>query len=356
MKKGKIVEKKNQQENIPVDPNEGLTPEEARMIQESMGNPLNTGMGNMPPVQPQTMPPTQLPTPPWEMNRKMQESASSNPIDSPKPFPTVPINMNVIPDVDITPVSFGAEYDHLPIVDVASVLPSGGFSYPQNYDIKYRPYVFGEINKISEDKMPFKDIVKIALSGIYTSFPAKDLTFYDFTFLALLRKLSSLKDSKVKVTHKCSNCKKLNTYVINVSSDENTDLNFWEIKYTDLPITVQLGFGEETLSEYTFMPLTINNYLFLANNGLEKNMSATLAAQCTSHGFDEMFRKINVVTGEDETLLREVDDLLTHGLKPIASKCDSCGVITMLRIDSNKVILRPFRRSSEVVKDRIRFG
>ena len=182
------------------------------------------------------------------------------------------------------------------------------------------------------------------------------LTFFDFTFVSLLRKLSSLRDSKVKTTHRCAKCKEPNTYIINISGGPDTDINFWNIKYSALPIKVDLCFGEDEYAEYEFMPITVSQYLLLYNSGLHEDPAAMLAAQCVNAPFEIMMKKINTVNGEEETLLREVDDLLTHGIKPIPSKCAACGAVTMLRIDSSGVIFRPFRRPDQVVKDRIRFG
>jgi len=319
--KGKMIVKSKTTTPPVVDPNDGLTEEERKLIKESE----QIFQDQPQPIQNVSQ----------IKERKLGIDTSG---------------------IDITPISFGENFDHIPIIDVVSVLPSGGFSYPKNYWIKYRPFVFGEISKISNDKMSFTDIARIVLSGIKTSFPIEELTFYDFTFISLLRKLSSLRDSQVRVTHACSRCKKLNTYIINVSSGEDSDLNFWEIKYNNLPIKVDLKFDNNEYKEYEFSPLTISQYFYLCNIGMEKDICAMIAAQCTNESFEVMYDNVCKAVGEEETLLREIDDILTHGLKPIASQCDACGAVTMLRVDSNKVILRPFRRPNEVIKDRIRFG
>lgn len=324
MPKGKLVVKNKKEQIKDVDPSGGLTEEEMRMIRdfEQSNQKNNENLNNQ--------------------QASLDNNSYKKGID--------------VSGIDLSSISFGDNFNHIPIIDVVSALPSGGLSYPENYWIKYRPYVFGEITKISNDKMSFIDMAKVALDGIRTSFPIGDLTFYDFTFIALLRKLSSLRDSKVRVTHACSRCKKLNTYVINVSSSEDTDLNFWEIKYSNLPIRVDLKFDDKEYKEYSFMPMTISQYFYLCENGLEKDVCSVIASQCVNENFEEMCIKVSSATGEDETLLREIDDILTHGLKPIASECQECGAITMLRIDSNKVILRPFRRPDEVIKNRVRFG
>jgi phage FluMu protein Com len=293
-------------------PNEGLTPEEIAMIAES-------------------------------------QSRTKEVIEK-KPLDLKDIN------VDLNPVSFGDKYDSLPIIKVNSILPSGGYNYPEGYSISYRPLVFSELNKISSYDIGFDDMVKIILSGIHTSFNKEDLTFFDFTFLALLRKIATLGDSKVKVVIRCPKCDQKNTFTINVSSDEKTtSIRFWDVKYDDLPIKAQLSFGEEEGKWYEFNPLTIKQYLVLSSLGLNKDRSAVLAAQ-SNENFEEMYKKIEFSYGDDDLILREIDDLLTHGIKPIPGKCDNCNTVSLIKIDDSKVILRPFRKPKDITKDRIRFG
>jgi hypothetical protein len=258
-------------------------------------------------------------------------------------------------DIDISPISFGKEFDSLPIIKVTSELPSGGISYPKNYSIYYRPFVFGEVNRVSMKESPPQDIIRVVLSGLKTSFPLENITFYDFTFLGLLRKLSSLGDTRARATHACKKCGHSNTYVVNVGVGPDSNMDFWKVKYESLPIIAELKFNNGSHKEYEFMPLTIKQYVTLCDAGLQKDLEATLAIQC-SGDFDENYYNIKAAYGEDEVILRQIDELLTHGIKPIPSKCASCEYINFLRLDSSEVLFRPFRGSDEVIKNRIRFS
>lgn len=258
--------------------------------------------------------------------------------------------------IDLSPISFGKEYDNLPIINVSSVLPSGGMTYPSNYEIKYRPLTFGEINKISQVDPSQKDLARVLLAGMHFNFPTSLLTYYDFRYIALLRKLSSLGENWIRVTVECGNkkCRHLNTFKINAGPNGN--IEFWEVQYPSLPITVSLKFQGDNSEEYRFNPLTLENFLRLVDFNLDKDQSATLAASCISHPFEETYKKINVACCEDDDILREVDDLLVGGIKPIPGKCEKCGKTISIRIDSGDAIIRPFRSDENFIKDRIRFG
>jgi len=258
--------------------------------------------------------------------------------------------------VDLSPISFGEDYDHLPIVKVTSVLPSGGFSYPKGYKIFYRPFVFGEISRLSQTKVDFPELARIVLQGIKTSFPIEMLTFYDFSYLTLLRKLSSIEGSSIKASIPCSNseCRQMNTYEVEVKA--GGDIDFWEIRYKDLPIYVDMKFDKDHEETYVFSPLTLERYLCLYEMGMEKDRLAFLAAQCVSHSFEEMLHNINVMCGDEETVLKEIDDLFIQGVKPIPVKCAYCGKVFMLRLESGGALIRPFRRPEDVAKSRIKFG
>ena len=259
-------------------------------------------------------------------------------------------------NVDLSPISFGVDYDHLPIIRVTSILPSGGYSYPEGYSIYYRPFVFGEIGKLSEVEPGFPELARIVLSGIRTSFPINMLTFYDFTYLALLRKISSVEGSAVKATIGCTyeNCDQLNTYKIDVKA--GGDIQFWDIKYKNLPLLVDMKFDKGCEETYKFSPLTLERYIKLYEMGLHKDRFSIIAAQCISHPFEEMLHNIKISCGDETTVLKEIDDIFIQGVKPIPVKCSACNRILYLRLESGGALIRPFRGSEDIVKSRIRFG
>lgn len=245
----------------------------------------------------------------------------------------------------------------LPLIELASPMPSKGISYPIGSKISYRPYVFGEIKKVSGSKTTFMELAKIILTGIKTSFPIGDLTFYDFLYLALLRKLSTIGDTTIIATHVCPNkkCQSSNSYEVKVGP-KVCEIEFWDVDYPELPISVDLKLGEEEPTTYEFSPLTILQYLELERRNLHKDPVSKLAMQCKNVDFNTVRSRLYRAYGEESDVLAQIEDLLFHGVKPINVSCPNCGAINLLQLDGGGIIIRPFRTREEVAHDRIRFG
>jgi len=245
----------------------------------------------------------------------------------------------------------------LPTIELTDPLPSKGLSYPEGHKVSYRPYVFGEVKKVSGSRTTFEELARTILEGIQTTFPIGDLTFYDFLYVSLLRKLSTIGDSTIIATHVCPNraCQVSNSYEISVGP-EKCEVDFWDVDYDDLPVSVDLKLGDEGYTTYEFMPLTILDYLRLERMNLHKDSVAKLAMQCVNFPFEEVRPKLYRAYGEESQILTQLEDILHHGVKPINVKCPSCGSINLLQLDGGNVVIRPFRTDEEVASDRIRFG
>lgn len=278
--------------------------------------------------------------------------------DHSTPTPPMEIAPRELPKDDVFSSEFlDPESRDLPVIDLNTPTPSKGVSYPKGFKIAYRPYVFGEVKKVSGSKTSFEELARTILAGIKTSFPIGDLTFYDFLYLALLRKLSTIGDSTIIATHICPNkkCQVSNSYEVQVGP-KNCEIDFWDVTYNELPIEADLKLGDDVEATYQFYPLTIRQYLELEMANLHKDPVARLAAQCRNVPFDTARTKMYRTYGEESHVLTQIEELLFHGVKPINVACPSCGAINLLQLDGGGIVIRPFRSPETVANDRIRFG
>lgn len=275
-----------------------------------------------------------------------------------KPVVDEPVAVPAKPDI-IREALQRDEYDDIPVVDIDKEgLPSHGLSYPDGYSISYRPYVFGEIKRVSGSQTGFLDLAKIVLRGLNTSFDVGDLTYYDFLNIALKRKLSTLGDSKVVVSMRCphKDCGAENSYEIDVAPNK-CDIEFWDLDYTDLPISVDMKLsGDVEFKTYEFSPLTIRGYLELERDGKSKDDIARLAKQCVNVPFEEAYHKFSRAQYDDMQLLDIIEEKLFHGIKPIEAVCANCGRNVLIRLEGGGVIIRPFRSLKTSLDDRIHYG
>jgi len=234
---------------------------------------------------------------------------------------------------------------YLPEIDVKlDSLPSKGITYPANSQIKYKPYTFGEVKKISQSKLSTKDIFNFILEGIQCSFDKLDLTVGDFLYLGLLRKISSFGDAKFQITSPCI-CGNKNFIIVDISKLEFEDLNV-----PSLPVYVT--FNDK---EYAFTPLTLKDYYKAIDNGYETDSVALLSYSARNIEFNEMYNVFMNLTAKDFQLVSHLDKLLYHGVKPIVSHC-SCGRDNEVELDGGQALLLPFRTDTESFAGRIRFG
>ena len=262
-----------------------------------------------------------------------------------------------VPQDDLlAPVDFGEDLGDLPVIEVTDKLPSGGLAYPENFKIHYRPYVFGEVEKVSASKISYGELSRIILAGIRTSFPVGDLTYYDFLYLALLRKLSTIGEDSVRATQDCPQCGAPSTYEVHVGA-QDSEVEFLPVRYKKLPLLADFQFaGDDAPRAYRFRPITIRQYLELERRGVHTDSLSKLAIQCDTVPFAEARSKFFRAQGQDSQVLSLIKDALFHGVKPINVTCGGCGVQNRLHLDRGEVIIRPFRGDAETLDDRIRFG
>jgi hypothetical protein len=251
-----------------------------------------------------------------------------------------------------------AEKD-LPEVNIkVDHLPSKGLAYSGKYPkVSYRPYTFGEIKKINQDKgLSAKNRLEMVLSGIDCSFDKLELTISDLLYVGLLRKISTI-GSDINLTVSCAKCKKpINE---NIGGAKGL-IEFEDIKAPSLPIEADFSNGKS----YEFSPLTVKEYFDLLDESPDKlDEIAMMARQCKNHDFQETYEFFQGLMPIDRLLLEEIEKYLDHGLKPIKLKCKNkssdsiiCSHETSVELDGGQALLTPFRGDQESISNRIHFG
>ncbi len=251
-------------------------------------------------------------------------------------------------------VSTSNEKNYLPDIQIADGLPSQFIPYPDNVVIKYNPYTFGELKKISQSTLSIKEEFKFILEGIKVeNMDALDLTLPDFMFINLLRNISSLGTQKASVDFLCPQCTTPNTTTIEIKGNSQ-DIEFEDLMIDELPIIATLSTGE-----YHFSPIRLKDYFALIDNKKENDLIAWLAAQCRNISFDEAYEAFFNANAIDTEILEEVDRLLNHDLKPIPAHCTNCSETVNVELIGGDAVLKPFRAADEhqqFIKSSIRFG
>lgn len=240
----------------------------------------------------------------------------------------------------------------IPTFTVIDRLPSKCLSYPENVEIAYRPYSFGEAKKLSQSKFSMKEHIDFVLSGVQTQgLKSKyDITYSDFLFISLLRRIATVQTQTVSITFPCQHCESPNTYQINVS-----DLEFQDIEIPKLPMIVNIK-GKEL----RFSFFTIGNFIEAQKkNNLKDNM-ALLAYSVTNMPYREAYSIItdNNLSFEDGSVLDVVEAQLYHGLKTKEFVCQKgdCGQTSKVNLEILNMVISPFRENEDSYRDRIRYG
>lgn len=239
---------------------------------------------------------------------------------------------------------------------VVTDLPSNFLPYPEGIEITYTPYEYGEVESLNEAHMTTEDAFRFILKGIKTKgIKNEDLTLPDFLFIALLRKLSTLGDSKfVAKNFLCVSCKTSLELVFSIKEH----LKFDYMEAPKLPVKAdQLG----ELKDVKFTPLTIGDYLELArtkklNKGQKKDTVAMMAKQARNVDYDTAYKVIYSLVGKDHARIRQIDGLLYHSLQAVESKCNKCGAPTSLMLDGWEAVIIPFRGEGDPEESGISFG
>lgn len=234
-------------------------------------------------------------------------------------------------------------------------LPSKGITYPEGATISFRTYGYGEIKKISGSNLSEKEAFAIVLSGINTTFDKNNITFGDFMYLALFRKIATLGTAKFQVPYKSPIN---NTTMLHMMSVE--DLEIEDLNVPSLPVKLTFNDGKT----FNFGPLTVGDVLRLLEKNKLKDATSLMAAQVRNIAFDEAHEYLHSVTNADDVFnLGEVERLLAHNIKPIKVQCtekdkndrEVTNTVT-IRLEGRQALLLPFREEGVPSRSGISFG
>lgn len=273
--------------------------------------------------------------------------------------------------------------NYLPVTTITTI-PSQFKPYKLMYtpkpEISYSPYKFGEIKKLNSSKMSPKQVFLEVLSGITCNFDKMKLTFSDFTYLGLMRRVATLTTARFNAQFECKVCGHINKMDFDHTKLAEVNLN------RELPVSIELA-----SKLYVFTPLTIEDYIFLYDENLLEDVVAYYAVQCRNNDIDITVEKRNGYTLNDTqkrfysiydvfynlTSSDEVEDLesldtyLDHKIKPVTMNCvgkinykdendeektEICKNPISVALDGGGVLITPFRESDEPVRHKIRFG
>lgn len=240
----------------------------------------------------------------------------------------------------------------MPTFSVIDQLPSKCLSYPEGVQISYRPYSFGEAKKLSQSKFSVKEHIDFVLNGVQTQgLKSKyDLTYSDFLYISLLRRISTVQTKTVSITFPCRYCETPNTYQINIS-----DLEFQDVEIPKLPMIVNIK-GKDL----RFSFFTIGNYIEAQKRNVLKDDMALLAYSVKNLQFKEAYSIITdeSLSFEDGSVLDVVEAKLFHGLKTKEFVCQKgdCGQTSKVNLEILNMVISPFRDDEDTYRDRIRYG
>jgi hypothetical protein len=238
-------------------------------------------------------------------------------------------------------------------------LPSQGKAYPPKLEVRYRPYLFGEVKRINQSghkAFSPRDRIMEILAGVQCShgFDPLDLTLQDVLYIGFLRKRATfVKADQILIPHYCRACRKKANFLLR----ENQHLEFRDIKAPSLPIRFKMH-GEE----FAFQPLTVRRYMEYLDAGAQAAASdqewddsaAIMAAQCSSHGFEEAYKAVFNAAPDEAELIEAADDHLNHELMPLKLPCPNkkadgtvCGAENELKLDEVDRLVLPFRGGAE---------
>lgn len=240
------------------------------------------------------------------------------------------------------------EKQNLPTINLeVKSLPSKALSYPKNSTIKYRPYTFGEVKKLSQSKFTVKEKYLEVLYGIECSFDKLELTMSDLLYIGLLRNLSTIGGNKYDVPYTCHKCGKKNKETISMENIE-----FEDISAPELPIIAPMSF--DTLE---FYPLTVKQFFELVDKDLLQDSLAILAIQFKGK-FEDNYKLVENCSLQDGEMFDAVDKMMYHGVKELKIKCkeQDCGNEIPVNLDGGETMILPFRESQESPANKLRFG
>lgn len=233
-------------------------------------------------------------------------------------------------------------------------LPSKGMLYDlesegKGWTLNYRPYTLGEVKKLSQSNLSYKDKLLMALDGVEASFDKRSITLSDLVYISLLRRISSFGNNGFIVGSVCPKCGEKSESKVFEESMEAKD-----IEAKALPITVK----DKSGTEFKFVPLTIGRFLDILQAGQQTEDLRLMAGCCVSHDPDDAFNMFESMDQNFGKALQQVDKYLDHNMLDVEVKCTNleCGHKKKVKPVGGQALLLPFRGNKDDTDFTISFG
>ena len=267
---------------------------------------------------------------------KKSQNTVSTPVE---PLPQTPLRP------EPTPPSLKQDLTTIAVLD----LPSKMLPYPARSSIKFTPFTFGDIQNFNSSTLSDEDRIRFLLDGIYTTgFPRDNLTYQDFLFIAVLRKLSAFHQSKFTARFACDECGTANEQVADIS-----EINFKDLEIPALPLVIDLEDG--TGRELHLKPISIGAHLKLRNVETDRYLLA-FANSVVNMPPEQALEILQKANGELIDVLEMADEMLGFGEQSLERRCTNCNHMNEFSLGDISNLIAPFHREKDAVKSRIRFG
>lgn len=225
-------------------------------------------------------------------------------------------------------------YTLLP-VNRSTELPSRYLPYPEGTKISYQGYYWEEINWFNHSTLPLWEQFPRILEGIHVSggMSAADLTFMDFLYIGVIRKVLTLGTPKFMVRYRA------------YGEDQSELLTFDALDFDDLdvpalPANLTIMDNRDVEKpvpiKLVVTPLTVGSYMNLAQQELHEDEIALMAGMITNFEFEEAHEILKKASGKDLITFRVLDQRFNHGLKPV--KCMAKQTTVNLKYDPDQPI------------------
>lgn len=240
-------------------------------------------------------------------------------------------------------------------------LPSEFKCYPEGVEIRYSNYEFDDFEIINNDLVDLYDRYAQMLKGIVTKgMPKQSLTFGDFLFISVQRKLNAFGAKTFKIPYWCPHCKQDGEYTFSLE-----DIAFEGLQHT-MPLKVRFySYPDE---EYLFQPHTIGDVLMMLENEVYyqytedgvlvqdvqgnpiQDVKSILAASCVNLDFNTAYQRIASISDyRDYETLTQLSSILYHGLSPFEFTCQN--IVKFIPSDSSKQVNKDIADSNEIDED-----
>ena len=233
-------------------------------------------------------------------------------------------------------------------------LPSGFGFYPKGAKVWFSPMTTREVEILNESELSSKLLYENAIANITTeNMNSEDLTFSDFIFINLQRRLYSQTEIRCTLQTTCKNCGK--------SITEEFDFNEIEFETPKDSRLQRCQLGEYKVD---IGPLTIGGVLKMLNSEKGVNNIDTLA-HCVRKIYPldsevkniysfELAQEIMANTwGEEREILEYIDSLQSHSIKPREIICSNCNTSWKEELGDPEALIFPSDRPRQSIADKV---